>query len=149
MRRIPTFTAGLMLATGVSLALAGPVSAAAPSKPGNPCCGGSSYGQHREPAFGRDRGPAFDRHRGPAFDRDRGPAFDRHRYPAHQQNRQPGFGRPGLRQAGGLAGSIVNISIINQFFLNNVGNTTIGNGNTSTTGGIDSTNVVSQLGSNG
>ncbi|HWS36180.1 MAG TPA: hypothetical protein VN408_26025, partial [Actinoplanes sp.] len=76
----------------------------------------------------------------------RQPSFQQHRQPSFQ-NRQPGFNRPGQRQSGGLVGSIVNISILNQFILNNVGNTTVGNNNSSNSS-VDATNGVTQFGSN-
>ncbi|SDT74810.1 hypothetical protein [Actinoplanes derwentensis] len=145
MRRVTVYTAGLMLATGASLALAGPVSAATPSDHGRPCCnGGSSSYQDRQPSYGHDRRPSFHQDRQPSFGQDRRPSFG-------QDRRQPGFGRQPIQNRPGHQSSttnqyVYNISVLNQFILSNVGNTLIGTGNSSNSGGVNASNVISQVG---
>jgi hypothetical protein len=175
MRRKILYPTGLLIAAGASLALAGPASAAphAPDGAARHCCESRGQGpsfHNQGPSFrgqgrgfrdqGQGQGHGFgNQSQGRGFGdqgrgfRDQGPSFRgqgqgfRGQGPSNQA-RQPGRGFIGqVGSRGGLTIQYLNqISITNQYVLNNVGNTQIGSGNYNGGGSAAVSSYTSQVG---
>jgi len=140
MRRTLLYTAGLTIAAGASLALAGPASAAPQVPASNAvakfCCHGqgSGSGERRGFSQGSRFGQSSGFGQGSRFNQ--GSGFN-------QASRFP------TRQSGprGLGGSLGTITVINQIVLNDIGNTQIGNSNYNGGNTASATSFTSQFSS--